>query len=325
MARRSTSSSSLSSRLARLAVGLASGRARLLILTYHRVLPEFDPLLPSEPTAHDLAEQLAIFTDTCTVLPLSAAVQHLQRGSLPRAALSITFDDGYQNNYAVALPVLREFGVSASFFIATAYMRGGLMWNDQVIESVRSYSGTNLDLSWLGFGTYDVGSDEQRLRSLAALLAKLRYLAPPERQRAVDAIARHVEARLPERLMMTGSEIAALRSAGMEIGGHTVNHTILTTLSYAEAEQEIAASRAHLEAVLGEKVGLFAYPNGRPTLDYAASHVDCLRRLGFAVAVTTRSGRASVHTDVLELPRIALWKMSRLRTQLHLLRAYRSG
>jgi peptidoglycan/xylan/chitin deacetylase (PgdA/CDA1 family) len=316
---------SLASRLASFAVGLASGRQRLLILTYHRVLAEFDPLLPSEPTARDLVEQLAIFTETCTVLPLGAAIEHLKQGSLPRAALCITFDDGYQNNHAVALPVLREFGVSASFFIATGYLRGGLMWNDQVIESVRTHSGATLDLSALGFGTYEMGSDEQKLQSLAVLLSKLRYLAPSERQKTVDSIARHIGARLPERLMMTAAEIAALRSAGMEIGGHTVNHTILTTLSEAEAEREITHSRADLEAILGEKVGLFAYPNGRPSLDYAATHVACLRRLGFAAAVTTGRGYAASHTDVFELPRVALWNMSRLRTQLHLLRAYRGG
>ena len=316
-------STSLSARLGAVAVGLAFGRSRLLILTYHRVLPEFDPLLPTEPTARDLAAQLAAFTATCTVLPLRAAVEHLKHGTLPRAALCITFDDGYRNNHAVALPVLREFGVSATFFVATAYLRGGLMWNDQVIESVRAHAGATLDLQARGLGVYDLRSDERKLCSLAELLAKLRYLAPAQRQSAVEAIARHVGARLPERLMMNGGEIAAMRAAGMEIGGHTVNHTILTTLSAADAEREIAQSRADLEAVLGERVDLFAYPNGRPGIDYTGEHVACLRKLGFAAAVTTGRGYAAAATDVLELPRVALWQMSTLRTQLHLLRAYR--
>jgi hypothetical protein len=50
--------------------------------------------------------------------------------------------------------------------------------------------------------------------------------------------------------------------------------------------------------------------------------VTCLRKLGFAAAVTTQRGYVAANTDVLELPRIALWSMSRVRTHLHLLRLY---
>src|SRR5262245_30780784 len=130
--------------LPRFVMGLASKR-RLLILTYHRVLAEPDPLVP-EPTGRHFREQLEILERSCTFLPLATAIERVRDGTLPRGAVSITFDDGYRNNHAVALPILRELGVPATFFVATAFVAGGLMWNDKVIESIRACKRRQLDL-----------------------------------------------------------------------------------------------------------------------------------------------------------------------------------
>ena len=56
---------------------------------------------------------------------------------LPSRSVAVTFDDGYADNARIALPILREERVPATFFIATAYLDGGRMWNDTVIEAVR--------------------------------------------------------------------------------------------------------------------------------------------------------------------------------------------
>lgn len=39
----------------------------------------------------------------------------------PRKAIVITFDDGHESNYTLALPILQEFGFKAEFFIATGW------------------------------------------------------------------------------------------------------------------------------------------------------------------------------------------------------------
>jgi peptidoglycan/xylan/chitin deacetylase (PgdA/CDA1 family) len=44
----------------------------------------------------------------------------LGRAAMPPRAVAITFDDGYQDNYDVAWPVLREAGLMATFFLPTA-------------------------------------------------------------------------------------------------------------------------------------------------------------------------------------------------------------
>lgn len=63
----------------------------------------------------------------------------LESGSVPYKTIAITFDDGYENNYENAYPVLKEFGIPATIFIAPALIGKDdfLTW-DQVIEMSES-------------------------------------------------------------------------------------------------------------------------------------------------------------------------------------------
>src|SRR4030095_5029159 len=72
---------------------------RLSVLAYHRVLPEYDPLLGHGPTAADFEHRMRWVKANFTVLALGEAVGALRENRLPRRALSITFDDGYADNY----------------------------------------------------------------------------------------------------------------------------------------------------------------------------------------------------------------------------------
>ena len=100
---------------------------------------------------------------------------------------------------------------------------------------------------------------------------------------------------------------------GMAIGAHTVTHPILARLDPTNARHEIGASREHLEGLLGERVSLFAYPNGVPLHDYLPEHVEMVRQCGFSAAVSTSWGAASRRTDRFQLPRFTPWDRSRMR------------
>ena len=119
---------------------LSPGGARgsLSVLIFHRVLSAPDPLFPDEPDASRFAEILSWVARAFTVIPLAQGVASLNAGTLPPRALAITFDDGYEDNFTAALPVLQRFGMHATFFVASGFLDGGRMWNDTVIESVRA-------------------------------------------------------------------------------------------------------------------------------------------------------------------------------------------
>lgn len=300
-------------------------RARLSILIYHRVLPEPDALSPDEPDLKRFEQELGWISRWFKVLPLDEAAARLAAGSLPPRAAAITFDDGYADNATVALPALQRVGLCATFFIATSFLNGGRMWNDTVIESIRACRATWLDLDAVGLGRHAMDSMASRRRAVCQLLPAIKYLSPAEREAAVAAVQASCGERLPDDLMMRSDQVQALRRAGMQIGAHTRSHPILTRLGDDAARTEILGSKHDLESLLGEPVTLFAYPNGKPGVDYGASHARMVREAGFAAAVSTAPGAASASSDRFQLPRFSPWDRSRVRYGLRMLGNLRAG
>ncbi len=108
----------------------------------------------------------------------------------------------------------------------------------------------------------------------------------------------------------------------MTIGGHTVNHPILTRLAQNEAKREIVSGKALLESLIGARLSLFAYPNGKPGKDYGPEHVAMVRQAGFSAAVSTAWGAARSASDIFQLARFTPWDPRPARFMLQMLRNY---
>lgn len=300
-------------------------RARLSILIFHRVLTRRDPLFPDEPDTTRFDEILGWIAKWFQVLPLDRAIVQLGAGTLPARAAAITFDDGYADNAANALPILQRYGMPATFFIATSFLDGGRMWNDTVIESIRGCQTPELDLTAGGLGRFKAGSVEEKRLAIDALLARIKHLEPDKRNQAVAFMQSAVAIALPQDLMMTSEQVIGLRDAGMQIGAHTCTHPILAKLPDGAAMAEMANSKAALEGLLDESVSLFAYPNGKPGQDYLSKHALMARQAGFLAAVTTAVGVSSPATDPFQLPRFSPWDRTKLRYGMRLMLNLRSA
>jgi peptidoglycan/xylan/chitin deacetylase (PgdA/CDA1 family) len=319
----------LAGRLGRLATAAADRVAapRVSILIFHRVLPEPDPLFPGEVCAAQFHRLMGTVARAFTVLSLGQSHALWLQQRLPPRALVVTFDDGYADNASVALPVLQRHGLVATFFVATGFLDGGRMWNDTVIECLRRCALPVVDLAPFGLGRFPLGGPAERRAAIEALLPRIKYLDLAGRERAItqlQASCGHPE--LPRDLMMTSAQVQQLHQAGMEIGGHTVMHPILTELPDDQAAHEMAAGRARLQQITGAAVDVFAYPNGKPGRDYGPQHVALARQAGFRCAVSTAPGVAGAGSDPLQWPRFTPWDRSPPAFMARLLWArYRSG
>ncbi|MBC7379399.1 MAG: polysaccharide deacetylase family protein [Burkholderiaceae bacterium] len=296
----------------------AAERARLSVLIFHRVMPEPDPLFPDEMHVRRFDEVCGWLKAWFNVLPLYEAVKALQDGSLPARACCITFDDGYADNLHNATPILHKHGLSATFFVATHFLDGGRMWNDTVIESIRLCPQPLLDLG--GLGQFALDSTASRRSAIGAVIGQLKYLPLDERVSAAEGVARRAEVELPNDLMMSSDEVRQLRRTGMVIGAHTATHPILARLPTEQASAEMQEGRRFLQELLGERIGLFAYPNGKPGADYLPEHVAIARELGFDAAVSTAWGAADTRTDLFQIPRFTPWDKTRSSFGVRLLR-----
>ncbi len=300
-------------------------RGRLCILIYHRVLERADPFLPGDPDRETFEWQMRALRRHFRPLDLGQALDLLAAGSLPPGAVAVTFDDGYADNHTVALPILRRYGVPATFFVATGFLDGGRMWNDAIIESIRRTHKDALDLEAVGLGRCEIRTLEQRLDLIARLIRRVKHQRPAVRGQAVERIVTAAGAKLPDDLMMTSEQVRGLQAAGMGIGAHTHTHPILAATELAEVRGELALGRKRLEALTDREVTLFAYPNGRPRLDYRSEHVAEVRAAGFRYAVSTARGAASQGSDPLQLPRFTTWDRSPARFVARVLSSYRSA
>ena len=290
----------------------------LSVLAYHRVLAERDPLTPAEQTAEEFETRMRWVAAEFNVLALREAVHALRENRLPKRALCVTFDDGYADNYEYALPVLKRLRLPATFFIASGFLNGGCMFNDVVIEAVRTAPGPELELEDLGLGRHPLGPDDVRSRTIERILSRLKYFEPERRAQATHEIAKRAGARVPTHLMMTSDQVRGLVAAGMTLGGHTLTHPILAEIAPQRAREEMSLGRARLEQITGAPVRLFAYPNGRPLRDYTAEHAQMARELGFEAAFSCGGGAARAGDDLFQIPRFTPWDRANWRFGLRL-------
>jgi peptidoglycan/xylan/chitin deacetylase (PgdA/CDA1 family) len=306
-----------------MSVSSKKGRGgRLWILIFHRVLEQPDPLRPGEADGVSFDWQMGILDKYFNVLSLNDAFEALSKGVLPTRAVTITFDDGYADNLTLATPILEKYNFPATVFISAGFLDGGRMWNDTIIESVRNWPTSKIDLSHIGQGIVDCQTYETKRNVISIILTEIKHRSPKNRQAIVDMFAAQVEG-LPQDLMLTTDGVKELHSRGIEIGAHTINHPILASLKDDDAYWEIAQGKQRLEAIVDSKIDFFAYPNGQYQSDYTDSHIKMLHDLGFKAAVSTNWGVATSDTNVMQLPRFTPWDGSNMRYIYRAIQNYR--
>lgn len=93
---------------------------------------------------------------------------------------------------------------------------------------------------------------------------------------------------------VTWDQVREMAAAGIEMGGHTVNHPDLTKLDAKRQAFELSESRRVLAEQSGRPVRFCAYPSGR----YNERTLALAREAGYAGAVTTMAGLAEPGQDL---------------------------
>ena len=244
----------------------------------------------------------------------------LAQGMLPPRAVSITFDDGYRDNHDLALPLLKRHGLSATFYVTSGYLNGGLIFHDVLVETIR-HAGTGLlDLGLEGAAALPISDTASRVNAIQQLMGTVKYLQPAARQQFSDRLLDTLGAKAPRWLMMSDEQVRSMSRQGMGIGGHTTHHVILSKLNREHARDEIVSNRDALSGLIDKPLTSFAYPNGKPQTDYDSSHVDLVREAGYRNAVSTLTAVGTKQANVHELPRFVLNETTPIGVILRMLR-----
>ncbi|MCB9897152.1 MAG: polysaccharide deacetylase family protein [Planctomycetes bacterium] len=246
---------------------------------------------------------------------VSDVLADLEGEALPADRVALTFDDGYRDNHDVLLPILQEQGATATIYVQTGPMKGRLNWLHHYFWVLHA-QGPHALAELLA---QQLGKEHQRadLRSLppdptAAEYEMKRFLkyevTPEDRDRVLARIFSDLggdDAELARAVYLGPDECRALDKAGVELGAHTVNHLILSSLDATRQRLEIEGSLRDLESWLGHGVQTFAYPYGR-TWDFNEATLQILAELGFRGALTAMPGLNDRGTPRFELRRLAV-------------------
>jgi len=236
-----------------------------------------------------------------TILPLEEAMERLRAGTLPPYSMAMTFDDGYENNYTYAFPVLRAHSIPATVYLTTDFVEKKIpLWVDR-LEYVVGCAPSGKDVPY-----------EEKTSTDIVLREKLKRYATEKREAKLKELEKGAGVTLRDfggekqvYAPLTWEECRMMRSWRIAFGPHTKSHPILSRISAFEQREEIGESRRIVSEALGSSSSIFAYPNGQPG-DFSDETVAELRELGFKGALTTSSGVNTRRTDPFRLKRIAM-------------------
>jgi len=285
---------------------LRAGGRRVLILSYHRVVDDFEGerkrcipgLLISRETFRRHLEEARRSGYELASLETALEVMAGRRAA-PRDLCVITFDDGYRDVYLHAFPILKALGVPATVYLPAAFIGTDRRFNhDRLFHlagmALRSRTPVPL-LEPVAAGK----------TTLSAALDD--YLGEVRTDEAIALIGQLEKAvcgpLLPESgEVMSWDEVREMQRAGISFGAHTLGHCVLTTEPLEVVEREVRGSREWIERELGAPVRDFAYCNGW----YSDVVVQVLARCGFRSAVTTEDYANAVGGDPFALKRKVL-------------------
>jgi len=249
-----------------------SHRRKLLVLCYHGILRESREQSGGYETCLDhslFRAQLRWLRQRFEPIDL-AGLAHWHSGAWtePKPRVLITFDDGYKNNVTVAAPILTQERFPAVFFLATGYIgTGRVLWNHEVRQRVIAWPGESIRLPDGSTLSLNSGSDMRR-KLAEQINQQLKRLTEDACQEYQEYLRRMTpSASLMEdpeaRAFMNWNDARTLVSGGFEIGSHTVDHPILSSIKdMPRLSKELRGSKDTLERELGKPCLALAYPNG---------------------------------------------------------------
>ncbi len=272
------------------------------MLTYHglvtRELGRKHPQWATTASTKDFQSHLEWIPRWFTPVTLGAVLDwHVRAIPLPKHPILITFDDGYYNNAALAAPLLRRYGIPATFFITTSNIdTGELYWHDELTRRLLTWPLSHVLLP--GNGTTvpwpQAKSDQRRLVLKIKQLCKqvhnevrLQYLEYARRSTPNWMLE---EAEQPMLRPMNWPEVRSLVEQGFDVGSHTVTHPILSQLDPSQLADELTVSKRVLESHTGRPCYALAYPNGTDS-DITPSVLRHVQLAGYELAFSQMTER----------------------------------
>ena len=279
------------------------------ILMYHSVTD--DPNAHAEilgginHSTSTFKEQMEVLAREYHPISLDEASVFVQgQKDLPRRSVVVTFDDGYADNYDVAMPLLNKIGVPATFYVTVDPVeKRRLPWPARMRYAIFITKNS----AWVDPDgqTWPLAESRQREKAFERACEYCCKLAGTEQDEFVSASEGQLQCALTQApAMMTWDDVRGTVKQGHIIGSHTMTHPNMAHIKQDAVRQEMAESKKILERELGAAVVHFSYPCPALQPHWTERTVMVSQQCGYQTAVTTNRGVARRNDNPLQLKRI---------------------
>jgi peptidoglycan/xylan/chitin deacetylase (PgdA/CDA1 family) len=212
---------------------------------------------------------------------------------LPRRAVAVTFDDGFEDNFEIAAPILSRFGIRATFYLMVGIIgTKAAPWYCRL----RHAFATSRKKEWLSPADekpWSLTTGQERNAALLAAFDLCAPLAGDALENSVRTIERELEIEAlngNRGFMMDWNQARNLHRTGHVVGCHTLTHPNVAHVAPDVARKELVESKRKLEEELSAPVLHFSYPHPSLNPNWTPKTVEMTKEAGYQTAVTTTPG-----------------------------------
>ena len=272
---------------------------KIVILNYHRIRPDastaetpFDDGVFSA-NADQFFRQMRWLKRHTRILSEQELIDQIVTHNYPktnRTSVVITFDDGYEDNYSIAYPILKSLQIPATFFICTEMVwERKLFWWDVMAYLIKKCRKPSIVIH-----DHEYALQNNRLKVIEDFQLRMKQYPCGRIRSELRLISEAAEIDLPsdgiqDRELMTREQIREMAAHQMTIGSHAHTHQALTCLDDCGHEAELTVSKQLLEQATGQPVKSISYPFGR--YQYIPPSIqDAARKCGYQLGFTSNFG-----------------------------------
>ena len=293
----------------------ASSRPQAIaVLCYHSVFPDregqdnyISKAITVEADLFD--EQMRMLREKYNPVTLDDITDWQNgRKQLPPRSVAVTFDDGFEDNYAVAAPIMEKYGIFGAFYLTVnAIIKDELPWFCRTIYLFQEAQRRNLVLTDEQGRTWNLGNPEENHEAFVL------YSNPcaTKTDKVLEEYVEKLENWFGYKLdltqgprMMSFDQARELRQRGHIVGNHTYSHGNMGHIPPEELDQEIARANEILERELNGKSEHFSYPHPCLYPQWNEQSLALTKQIGFKTAVLTDQGVVTKSSNPLLLQRV---------------------
>ena len=201
----------------------------------------------------------------------------------------ITFDDGFENNYSVAAPILDDLKIPATFYFSTDFIENNTMsWIDKVEHCLENTNNKIIKIPWLK-NKISIKNNFEKIQLLEYLRKRIKKDLNFDFDQFVNYIFSECKVK---NIKNSNSEIdkkiswkqvdRLKKNYLFTIGGHSHEHLSFGSMSFKNFKKQVDKSFNLFNKRIKHKLKHYSYPEGQK-IDYNKKISNYIKRKKFYV------------------------------------------